>query len=90
MLVNPPRERPSVSRLGVAAGFLSFDPAPCVHHRGRHDLRVDISWRRMAGTGGVLMRPDHRGINPDRPLRALVRISATTEFVQNPDPRSIA
>jgi hypothetical protein len=44
----------------------------------------------MAGTGGVLMRPDHRGINPDRPLRALVRIGATTEFVQNPDPRSIA
>jgi hypothetical protein len=48
----------------------------------------------MAGTGGVLMRPDHPGINPginpDRPLRALVRIGATTEFVQNPDPRSIA
>jgi hypothetical protein len=43
----------------------------------------------MAGTGGVLVRPDHPGIAPDRRVRALAHIGPTTEFIEDPDPRTI-
>jgi len=89
LLVNPPRERPRASRLAFAAGFLSFGPAPCVHHRGRDNLRVDINRWRMPGTGGVLMRPHHRRINPDRPIRALAHIGITAQLIEDPGPGPI-
>jgi hypothetical protein len=89
LLVSPPRERPSASRLGFAADFLSFDQAPCVHHGRRDNLRVNINWWRMPGTGGVLMRPHDPGIDPNRPPRALAQIGVTAQLMQNPGPGPI-
>ena len=88
--VSPPRERPNVSREGRVADFLSFDPAPCVDLDRREDLRVDVDRRRVAGTGGVLMRPNHAGVDPDRPLPALGQVGAPAELVEDLHPRSVA
>ena len=88
--VSPPRERPSDSRLGLARGlavdFLSFDPAPCVQHERGNDLLVDIGRGLVAGTGGVLMGPDHSGVDPDRPLRTLGHVGVATELIEDPHP----
>lgn len=89
MHVNPPRERPSASRLGLAADFLSFDPAPCVHLDGRNDLRGDIGRRPAAGTGGMLMGTDHRGVDPDRPLGTFGHIGLTAQLAQKPLPGTV-
>ena len=56
--VRPPRDRPSDSRLGLAADFLSFDPAPCVQIQGSR--RPPRRCRRAAG-GGHRRRADGRG-----------------------------
>lgn len=90
MLVNPPLERPSVSRLGFAAGFLLFDPAPCVHRRACHDLRVDISGWRVTGTGRMLMRAHDSCVHSHRPRRALARIGIPTQLVEDPGPRAVS
>jgi len=84
LLVRPPRDRPRLSRLGLPAGFLSSDPAPCGQLEGCDDLRGDVSRRLVAGNGGVLVGADHPGIDPDRPLRALVLIGVTTELIEDP------
>lgn len=52
-MLNPPRDRPNPSRsgrtagstgsVGSLAGFVSFDPAPCVLHRIPYDRR----WRHI-------------------------------------------
>ena len=89
MLVSPPRERPSDSRLALAADSVSFDLAPCVQLGAHHDLRGDISRRLVSGTGGVLMGADHPGVDPDRPLRALVRIGVSTQLIKDPHPRPV-
>ena len=90
MLVSPPQERPRLSRLGLLAGFLSFDPAPCAQLEGGEDLRGDVGGRKVAGTGGVLMGAYHPGIDPDRPLRALVLVGVAAQLVQDPHPGAIA
>jgi len=90
LLVSPPRERPSDSRLGLAADFLSFDPAPGVHLGARNNLRSDIGGRLVAGTGGVLMGTDHPGVDPDRPSWSLVLVGVPTQLVEDPYPSAIA
>ena len=87
--VNPPRDRPSDSRLGLAAGFLSFDPAPCVQIGGRDDLRGDISRRLMACTRCMLMGADHPGIDPDRPPRALLPVGVPAQLIEDPRPGTV-
>src|SRR5919112_1739884 len=87
---NPPRDRPSDSRLGLAAGFLSFDPAPCVQLGGHDDLRGDIGRRFVARTPGVLMGADHPGVDPDRPPGALGRVGIAAQLVEDPDPGPVS
>ena len=89
MDVNPPRERPIASRLGFAADFLSFDPAPCVDAHGRNDLRVDIGGRLVPGTGGVLMRADHGAVHTHCPFRPLGLVGVAAELVEQPFPRTV-
>ena len=89
MHVNPPRERPNASRLGLAADFLWFDPAPGVHIDGREDLRVDVSGWQVTGPGGVLVGAHHAGVSPDRPVRALARVGLTAQPVEQPFPGTI-
>ena len=89
MLVNPPRERPSASRLGLAADFLSFDPAPCVQLDRRDNLLGHISGRLVASSGGVLVCTDYPGVDPDRPLPTLGLISVAAQLVEDKHPRSI-
>lgn len=90
MHVNPPRERPNDSRLGLAAGFLSFDPAPCVQLGGRDDLRGNIDGRPVAGPGRVLMGADHPGVDSDRPARALVLVGVAAQLIEDPGPGSVS
>lgn len=90
MLVNPPRERPRLSRLGLPADFLSFDPAPCVQGGGCEDLRIDVSRWLVAGTGGVLMGADHPGVDRDHPFRALVLVGITAQLIEDSGPGAIA
>jgi hypothetical protein len=66
LVLSPPRERPSASRPGPAAGFLSFGGAPCGQVRGPD----------AAGAGRVLVRADHSGIRADRPVVAAGLIAA--------------
>ena len=93
MLVNPPRERPSASRPGLAADFLSFDPAPCVQLDRRDNLLGHISGGLVASSGGVLVSTDYPGVDPDRPLRTLGLVgvrrnsSRTSTHVPSPDQR---
>jgi len=87
--VSPPRDRPSDSRLGLAANFLSFDPAPCVQIQGCDDLLSDIGGQQMAGTGGMLVSADHTGVDTDRPPHALGHIGVATELVQDPHPSAV-
>jgi hypothetical protein len=75
LLVSPPRDRPRDSRLGRAADFLSFRPALCVQLQGRDDLRGDIGRQLVARTGSVLVGAYDCGVNPDRPVPALVQVS---------------
>lgn len=86
MEVSPPRDRPRDSRLGLAADFLSFDPAPCVHVEGCDDLRGDIGGRLVAGAGGVLVGANDAGVDPDRPFRTLVPVGAAAQLVEDPRP----
>jgi hypothetical protein len=44
----------------------------------------------MPGTGGVLMGAHHPGVDPDRPIRALVPVGVTAQLGQNPLPGAIA
>ena len=97
MLVNPPRDRPMASRLGLPgravdcpsdgsgslAGFLSFDPPPCVQLGRRDDLRGDVGGRGVAGTGGVLMGSDHGAIDTDRPVRAFGYIGLSAQLIED-------
>ena len=69
---------------GSLAGFLSFDPPPCVQLGRRDDLRGDVGGRGVAGTGGVLMGADHCAVHPDRPVRAFAHVGAAPQRVQNP------
>ena len=87
--VRPPRDRPSDSRLGLAADFLSFDPAPCVQIQGCEDLLSDIGGQQVAGTGGMLVSADHTGVDPDRPPHALGHIGVATELVEDPHPGTV-
>ena len=89
LLVNPPRERPSASLLGLAADFLLFDRAPCVQLGTRNDLPGDIGRRIMPGTGGVLMGPDHPGVDSDSPLWTFMRIGVAAQLVEDPRPGAI-
>jgi hypothetical protein len=73
LVLSPPRERPSASRPGRAAGFLSFGAAPCEQVRGQG----------AAGPGGVLVRADHGGIGTDRPVLPLGLITAGPQPVQD-------
>jgi hypothetical protein len=75
---------------GSPADFLSFDPPPCVQLGGRDDLRRDVGGRDAAGTGGVLMGPDHRAVHPDRPVRTFGHIGLSTQRVQDPSQRAVA
>ena len=68
---------------GSSADFLSFDPPPCVQFGRRDDLRGDVGGWGVAGTGGVLMGADHRAVHSDRPVRALGRVGATAQRVQD-------
>ena len=70
--------------LGSSAGFLSFDPPPCVQLGRRDDLRGDVGGRGVAGTGGVLMGADHRAVHPDGPVRAFGHIGLSAQFIQDP------
>jgi hypothetical protein len=74
LLVSPPRDRPRDSRLGRATDFLSFRPAPCVQLQGRDDLRGDIGGQLVARTGSVLVGAYDSGVDPDRPVPALVQV----------------
>ena len=69
---------------GSLAGFLSFDPPPCVQLGRRDDLRGNVGGRGVAGTGGVLMGADHCAVHPDRPVRALGHVGAAPQRVQDP------
>jgi hypothetical protein len=83
LLVNPPRDLPIASWLGLLdllldvlpagsgapADFLSFDPPPGVQLGRRDDLRGDVGGRGVAGTGC------DRVLEPDR-LYAHVRIGS--------------
>jgi len=71
LLVNPPRDRPNASRLGLAADFLSFDPAPCVQLDRLDNLLGHIGGQLVASSGGVLVSTDYPGVDPDRPLPTL-------------------
>ena len=90
MLVNPPRERPSASRLGLAADFLSFDPAPCVQLDRRDNLLGHISGELVASSGGVLVSTDYPGVDPDRPLRTLGLVGVAAQLIEDKHPRAIA
>ena len=68
---------------GSPADFLSFDPPPCVQLGRRDDLRGDVGGRGVAGTSGVLMGANHGAVHPDRPVRALGRVGATAQRVQD-------
>ena len=68
---------------GSSAGFLSFDPPPCVQLGRRHDLRGDVGGRLVAGTGGVLMGSDHGAVHPDRPVQAFRRVGTAAQLVQD-------
>ena len=72
-MLSPPRERPSPSRPGRAAGFLSFAAAPRDQVRGQGPARA----------GGMLVRADHRGIGAERPVLALGLIAADPQPVQD-------
>jgi hypothetical protein len=73
LVLSPPRERPSASRPGRAAGFLSFDGAP----------RGQLRGQRVAGPGGVLVRPHHGGIGADRPVLPLGFIAPSPQPAQD-------
>jgi hypothetical protein len=97
LLVNPPRDRPIASRLGLparpadppsggsgsSADFLSFDPPPCVQFGRRDNLRGNVGGRLVAGTGGVLMGSDHGAVHPDRPVQAFRRVGTAAQLVQD-------
>ena len=97
MLVNPPRDRPIASLLGLPTrpggflpdgsgpppDFLSFDPPPCVQLGRRDDLRGDIGGRGVASTGGVLMGSDHGAIDTDRPVRAFGYIGLSAQLIED-------
>ncbi len=44
----------------------------------------------MAGTGGVLVRADHTGVHPHRPLPTLDHISLTTQLIKDRNPGAIS
>ena len=86
MLVNPPRDRPNASRLGLAADFLSFDPAPCVQLDRPDNLLGHISGRLVTSSGGVLMSTDYPGVDPYRPPRTLGAVSVAAQLVEDKHP----
>jgi hypothetical protein len=88
-VVTPPRERPSASRSELAPDVVSFDGAPCVHHGGREDLRVDVAGCQQPGSGGVLVSPDYPGVDAYGPFPVLVLIGTAAQLIENPLPRSI-
>src|SRR3954453_21945263 len=59
---RPPRDRPSASPAGIPDRFLSFELAPCARAR-------------VAGAGGVLVRPDHGGVDAGQPVELSRRIA---------------
>ena len=75
---------------GSSAGFLSFDPPPCVQLGRRDDLRGDVGGRGVAGTGGVLMGSDHGAIDTDRPVRAFDHVGIAAQLVEDPTQGAIA
>ena len=74
---------------GSLAGFLSFDPPPCVQLGRRDDLPGNFGGRLVAGNGGVLMGEDHRADDTDRPVRAVGHIGLSAQLVQDPSQGAI-
>lgn len=87
---QPPRERPRLSRLGLPADFLLFDPAPCVQLGGRDYVRIDVGRRLVAGAGGVLVGTDHPGVDRDCSFRALALVGIPAQLIEDPGPGAIA
>lgn len=56
----------------------------------RQPLRCNVLGRFMTCPRGVLMRPDHRRVDPDQPLRTLVLITPRPQPIQEPLPRTIS
>ena len=75
---------------GSSAGFLSFDPPPCVQLGRRDDLRGDVGGRLVAGTRGVLMGSDHTAVHPDRPVRAVGQIGVAAQLLEDPGQGAVA
>lgn len=55
----------------------------------RPDLRVDVSGRLVAGTGGVLVGTNHCGVYPDRPLAAFGHVGVAAQLVEDLFPDAI-
>jgi len=70
--------------LGSSAGFLSFDPPPCVQLGRRDDLRGDVGGRLVAGTRGVLMGSDHAAVHADRPVQAFGHVRVAAQLIEDP------
>src|SRR2546421_4780351 len=77
LLVKPPRDRPSASRCDPE--FVSFDPAPCVQFRRQA----------VTGTGRVLMGPYHGAIHRDRPIHALLPVTAAPQLSEDLRPHPL-
>ena len=78
---------------------MSFDPAPCVtarpqrnlqHSRSEH-LSGNVLRRRMPGTSGVMMGPNHRAVHTQRPLTDTVHgvITADPQRIEHRPPGAI-